>query len=110
MKEKKSKDLEERVLVKQNWLESERGWGIRPDGCSLHKTVEDCKQYIKKYWAGMPDQVPDEYSRPEGEPYPIDVDERIYSVVSKSKNGIRVYSKYHFNQIFGEEKNVGETS
>ena len=37
------------VAFKQNWEESERGWGIRPDGCSLHETVDDCVAYRKTY-------------------------------------------------------------
>ncbi len=46
------------------WEESERGGGgERHDGCSLHLTAEDSEAFIKEYWAGMPDAVPDEYSR-----------------------------------------------
>lgn len=48
------------------WTESERGWGQRPDGASLHLTQEDVKKYIKKYWDGMPDDVPHEYSKNDG--------------------------------------------
>jgi len=55
-------------VIRQDWLESERGWGFRPDGYSLHLTEEDRKSYIKAYWDRMPDQVPDEYSRPSGDP------------------------------------------
>jgi hypothetical protein len=46
------------------WLESEKGWGTRPDGYSLHPTKEACEQYIRNYWLTMPNEVPDEYSRP----------------------------------------------
>jgi hypothetical protein len=35
-------------LYLQYWEESERGWGVRPDGCSLHLTKDDCKSYIQK--------------------------------------------------------------
>ena len=27
-------------VVAVQWEESERGWGVRPDGCSLHVSVE----------------------------------------------------------------------
>ena len=37
-------------VVCQYWEESERGWGVRPDGCSLHLTEADRKQFIKEYW------------------------------------------------------------
>ena len=47
-------------VIKQLWEESERGWGIRPDGYSLHLNNEDRKQFIKEYWALLPDgPVPD---------------------------------------------------
>lgn len=51
------------------WEESERGWGVRPDGWSLHLTDQDAYKYIRLYWDGMPDSTPDEYSRPVGEAY-----------------------------------------
>lgn len=79
-------------VIKQNWLESEAGWGQKPDGYSLHLTSEDCKAYIKDYWATMPSQVPDFYERPCGEPQIITVETDVYNRVKKSKNGIRIYS------------------
>lgn len=45
------------------WTESEQGWGVRPDGASLHLTQDDAKQYLKEYWDNMPGKVPAEYSR-----------------------------------------------
>ncbi|MBU1198703.1 MAG: hypothetical protein KKF46_02720 [Nanoarchaeota archaeon] len=89
MTKEKSDNLEKRVIVRQEWTETERGWGMRPDGYSLHKTVEECKQYINDYWEGMPHKIPDEYSFPSGKPYTVDVDKEIYQSVIKSSNGIR---------------------
>ncbi|MFH1589563.1 MAG: hypothetical protein ABIB43_03285 [archaeon] len=86
---KMTKNLEEVIVVE--WEESERDWGTRPDGCSLHLTIEDSKQYVKEYWDRMPDEVPDEYSRPIGEPYKEKVDEKLYEQVAKSKQGIRLW-------------------
>lgn len=89
---KQKATLESKVTaVRQDWEESERGWGVRPDGYSLHKTVGDCQKYIKEYWAGMPSAVPDEYSRPCGSPRLVDVNREVYRSIEKSKNGIRVY-------------------
>ena len=85
------KDLEERLsksVVKMEWEESERGWGVRPDGCSLHLCIEDCRQFVKEYWAKMPREVPDEYSRPAGEPYSVLVSEELYKEIEKSGKGI----------------------
>lgn len=79
-----------RVLC-QKWEESERGWGVRPDGYSLHASEEDLKQYTKEYWARMPDEAPDEYSRPSGAPYWCEVDRETHRRVMKSKHGIREF-------------------
>lgn len=89
--------LEKRIktfqAIRLDWEESERGWGIRPDGCSLHKTPKDCDAYVKKYWKGMPSEVPDEYSRPAfgSKPYAFEVDRQTYRKISASKNGIRLW-------------------
>lgn len=75
----------------QKWEESERGWGTRPDGYSLHCTIQDVGNYIREYWNSMPDEVLDEYSRPDGNPYPCFLDRETYEKVKRSKNGIRFY-------------------
>lgn len=81
--------LEEVALVCQEWDESERGWGMRPDGISLHLTEQDCRDYIKEYWARMPDTVPDEYSLPSGSPYIVQAPISLYGKIKASKNGIK---------------------
>jgi hypothetical protein len=63
------KMLTKMTLVVQPWEESERGWGIRPDGYSIHLNETDRKRFVKEYWEEQPDYVPDEYSRPSGNPY-----------------------------------------
>ncbi|MBI4095587.1 MAG: hypothetical protein HY438_01865 [DPANN group archaeon] len=94
MKSKKEQTLETRIktfpIVKLDWQESERDWGIRPDGYSLHKSIADSEAFVKEYWKGMPDKAPDEYSRP-GQPYIFEVDAKTYRQISASKNGIRVW-------------------
>ena len=80
----------------QKWEESERGWGTRPDGFSLHLSFESLKRYIKRYWDSMPDYAPDEYSRPNGEPYPVGVSDEIFSELETSEDGIRYYSHYEY--------------
>lgn len=84
------------VVVCQKWLESERGWGTRPDGYSLHLTEENRKRFIDAYWEGMPDTAPEEYSRPDGKPYGCTVSEEIFVAVSASKNGIRSFGTAPF--------------
>ena len=46
------------------WEESERGWGTRPDGFSIHPDADDYRTFLKAYWDRMPDSPPDEYERP----------------------------------------------
>ena len=70
-----------RDVVCQDWTESERGWGTRSDGCSLHKTLADRGAFIKDYWNSMPDEIPDEYSYPEGSPYTLSVSKTMYGKI-----------------------------
>lgn len=76
------------TVVRQDWMESERGWGMRPDGHTLHLTSADRDAYVKAYWDRMPDEVPDEYSAPYGDPVSVKVDESVYQKIKASKNGI----------------------
>lgn len=47
------------------WEESECGWGVRPDGCSVHINDDEMNKYVEKYWSTMPkNEVPYEYERP----------------------------------------------
>lgn len=69
------------------WTESERGWGQRPDGASLHMTQDDAKTYLDSYWKSMPDEVPDEYSRNDsGTGKLVVVSSDMYSKLKTSKN------------------------
>jgi hypothetical protein len=88
--------MAKRPVVCQRWLESERDWGCRPDGASLHLTVEDAKKYSKAYWDKMPKEVPHEYSREDGEPFLIDVDDESHRHRSKHSAGLkRARARYH---------------
>jgi len=81
--------------VVQKWEETERGWGSRPDGYTLHKNEEDIEIFLK----GMRDReaeagysaqnVPDEYTRPCGKPYWTRIDdEALAEKVAESECGI----------------------
>lgn len=80
-------------IICQEWDESERGWGCRPDGASYHLSLGDCQAYIKAYWDRMPKETPDEYSRPSGNPYEMLIPDDIYEKLDIHKNnyGIRVW-------------------
>ncbi len=69
-----------RVIVRvvcQKWEESERGWGVRPDGYSLHLTEADLENYIRAHNRALPKEVPDEYDRPSGTPYWCEVEDGV---------------------------------
>ncbi len=83
-------------VVVEKWEESERGWGTRPDGFSLHFSLGCLERYIKKYWDGMPDEAPDEYSRPSGTPYEAEVSDQVFLDVYNSGLGLRFYSNYAY--------------
>lgn len=94
---KPKQKIEKYALVMQEWEESEAGWGIRPDGYSFHLTEEDCKEYAKEYWNGMPKgSVPHEYSRESGSPVWVTVSEAFYKEVKKAnkqgRKGYRVWN------------------
>lgn len=76
-------------VIVQKWEESEEGWGTRPDGYSLHLSDKDRGQFIEDYWDSMPDEVQEEYSRPDGEPYRATVLARLFNKVKKSSCGVR---------------------
>lgn len=72
-------------VIRQDWIERERGWGFRPDGYTLHLTSEDHHAFIKDYWDGLPDTVPSIYSSPEIKPGTVEVDEKTYRDLQKQK-------------------------
>lgn len=75
-------------VLAQQWIESERGWGVRPDGYSLH-IDDDCRRaFIKKYWDGMPNATPAVFSAPYGDPELIPVTEEVYNTVAESPKGV----------------------
>ena len=85
--------------VFQIWEESERGWGVRPDGCSIHlnKSIRD--QYINnlKKQRSEIKEVPNEYDRPVGNELECFVSDMIYDRVSQAGT-IRLF-EYEKNNL-----------
>lgn len=74
----------------QEWEESERGWGTRPDGFTVHRQKEDIDKFVeamrKDEMRGRPKgYIPDEYSRPCGEPFKMEITDRKLMPKPKSK-------------------------
>jgi hypothetical protein len=76
------------LVLYQAWEESERGWGVRPDGYSLHidrshrdKFVEALLKRQSEYFKGRglkDGDAPDEYTRVSGDPMPVKVTRAVY--------------------------------
>lgn len=75
-------------VICQKWEESERGWGCRPDGFSLHLTEDDRASFVYAHWETLPDSVPDEYSRPSGTPFECPVTDALFERIKAAKNGV----------------------
>lgn len=85
------------TVLYQAWEESERGWGVRPDGYSLHvdrahrdKFVDALLKRQSEYFKGRglkDGDVPDEYTRTSGEPVPVSVTAIVFrQLVAKGGN------------------------
>lgn len=74
--------------------ESERGWGVRPDGCTIHLDDGARKRFWKNYNNSLPATAPDEYSRPSGSPYVVEIPDDDYDklVAAVDKNGMWYYN------------------
>ena len=92
MNDIKIKKNELRPVIYMSWEESERNWGIRPDGCSLHITENDYEKFEKDYWETMKktygNRAPDEYSKPAGRPVTVSVSEKLYEKIKNSVDGL----------------------
>lgn len=89
-------------VVVQMWEESELGWGTRPDGYSLHLSVADSAVCVARYWREMPKRLPDEYSRPCGNPYVAEVSDDVYQKIVESTHGIRCFGRPPAPYLLGE--------
>lgn len=78
----KKQKLEDAVYV--GWVQFECGWGITPDGCSLHLTEADAKAFEKEYWSSM---------LPDGARI-VRVSQNLYEEIKKTKNGVRYSYSY----------------
>lgn len=89
-------------VILQLWEESERGWGTRPDGCSIHVDLKNQKQYIKDCYEDRGDDVPNVYERVVGDPIDAFVDDRLMMIIEKEKN-VRLFENELNNLINMEE-------
>jgi hypothetical protein len=62
----------------QYWEESERGYGVRPGGCSIHSSLEEHMNFINSIYSSRTDEVPQEYDRVVGDPIVCFVSDEIF--------------------------------
>ena len=84
------------IAICQRWVEHEHGWGNRPDGFSLHLSVEGLLRYIKDYWDSMPKKMPAEFSAPAGTPYEVGVGDGVVEELKLAGDGLRFYTDYGY--------------
>lgn len=67
-------------VYRQEWIESERGWGVRPDGSTVHLTLDDRNAFIAGYNRTFNNQAsaPDCYTRAEGDARQVSVSMEVY--------------------------------
>lgn len=69
----------------QLWEESERGFGTRPDGCSLHVDSSELSRYVDSvYEQRLGLEVPNEYERVLGCEILAFVDDSIFGKIKES--------------------------
>ena len=81
------------IVYIEYWTESEKGWGTRPDGISMHKSKKDYEIYLEKYWKEQPEETPSEYSRPNKSQRVASVSDELFSKLNESENGVRVWQQ-----------------
>ena len=96
-------------VVLQFWEESCRGKNPIPDGCSIHLSSEDRKNYIDSiYKERIGCEVPDEYDRIVGSEIESFIDDALYEILKKEKS-IRLYQHQYSNLINMNEIIIKET-
>jgi len=90
----------------KRWIEAEKGWGTRPDGISLHQSPKAAKEYITKYWNGMPDVIPNEYSRPNDSERIVLVSDIIAARLIENGGSIRLYAHQFIYKADEEDRSI----
>lgn len=89
-------------VILQLWEESERGFGTRPDGCSIHADSENRNKYIKSIYESRHDEVPDIYERIIGSELEAFIDDDLFKKLNEEKS-IRLIEPELNNLIKFEE-------
>ncbi len=94
--------MKEKTVIIQNWEESERGWGTRPDGWTIHIDREQHKKYVDWYNKTFNnlDSAPDEYTRVCGDPIEVECPNDLYKRIKKET--LKKVDRRIANSIWGK--------
>jgi hypothetical protein len=88
--------------VFQLWEESERGWGVRPDGCSIHLDDNELNTFLQNTYKSRGDEIPNEYDRIVGSRIECFISDNLYDNLLESGT-IRLFESEKNNLISMEE-------
>jgi hypothetical protein len=91
-------------VILQIWEESERGWGTRPDGFSMHIDQKERDRYIQAIYDGRKSDttIPNEYERIVGAGVDAFIEDSLFLLVQKDRS-IRL-TQYQMNNLMGMEE------
>jgi len=89
-------------VVLQLWEESEKGFGTRPDGCSIHIDLNNRNNYIKSIYDSRGDVVPETYDKIIGSELEAFIDDELFKKLNVEKS-IRLIEPELNNLIKFEE-------
>lgn len=88
-------------VICQKWQEIERGWGIRPDGFSLHVSKDSLEKFVLRQ-KERAFEYPEEFSVPDSNPYSVGVDDETFQDMVE-RGGYRWYDmRYYYPGNGGE--------
>jgi hypothetical protein len=92
------------LVLCQDWEESERGWGVRPDGYTLHLTRVDWADFVTGYNNTFNDErtVPDEYTRVNGQPRIVELDKEVYQKLLAHRKNTDHKHPFQAQGLWGE--------
>lgn len=75
----------QKTVFIQNWEESERGWGTRPDGFTVHTSFQQLTDYVSWYNKTFNNlsEAPDEYTRTSGKPIEVEVSKELFEKIEQ---------------------------
>jgi len=73
-------------VILQLWEESERGFGTRPDGCSIHIDSDNRNNYIKSIYDSRKDEVPNTYDKIIGSELEAFIDDELFKKLNEEKS------------------------